>query len=185
MKRRAALLGLATAAAAAGAIGLGGCGSSSSPSATATAPAAASTPTTGTTTASAGQSYTMEVLNGKLATKYGVVSTADGIGHDTFMPSHMTVKAGVPVKITVYNYDEGPHTFTITDLNINEQIKAHVSNTQPSTTTFTVSFPKKGDYRFFCALPCDAGQRGWAMTPDRHGHGPSQDAFMAGYVSAI
>jgi hypothetical protein len=73
----------------------------------------------------------MEVLNGKLATKYGILSTKDGIGHDTFMPSHLTLKAGVPVKMTVYNYDEGPHTFTVSNLNINEQIKPHVSDTQP------------------------------------------------------
>jgi len=89
------------------------------------------------------------------------------------------------VTMKVYNYDEGPHTYTISKLNINEKIKPHVSKTQPSVTTFTVTFPKAGTYRWFCALPCDAGQGGYAMTPDRNGHGTAQDGFMAGYVSVI
>jgi plastocyanin len=133
---------------------------------------------------SAQQAYTLEVLNGKLATKYGILGP-DGRGHDSFVPAHMRVKAGGPVTFTVYNYDEGPHTFTIDELHINQMIAAHVSDTQPSVTTFTVTFPSTKTYRFYCSLPCDAGQGGWAMTADRKGHGLSQDGFMAGYVSAV
>lgn len=183
MKVRIPLIGLALAAPAI-MLGLSACGSSSSSTA-AGGSSSSTAPVTAPVTASGPQTYTMEVLNGKMATKFGIVAVADGIGHDTFVPSHMTVKAGVPVTMTVYNYDEGPHTYTISKLNINKQIKAHVSDTQPSVTTFTVTFPKAGTYRWFCALPCDAGQGGWAMTPDRGGHGAAQDGFMAGNVSVI
>jgi plastocyanin len=179
MKLRMSLIGLALAGAVV-MFSLSACGGSSS-----SAASGGSTASTASVAASGHQTYTLEVLNGKLATKFGIVAVADGIGHDTFAPSHMTVKAGEPVTMTVYNYDEGPHTYTISKLNINEQIKAHISKTQPSVTTFTVTFPKAGTYRWFCELPCDAGQGGYAMTADRGGHGPAQDGFMAGYVSVI
>jgi len=130
------------------------------------------------------QTYTLEVLNGKLATKYGILGP-DGRGHDSFVPSHLRVSAGQPVTFKVYNYDEGPHTFTIDELHVTQMITAHVSDTQPSVTTFTVTFPTAKTYRFYCSLPCDAGQGGWAMTADRTGHGRSQDGFMAGFVSAV
>lgn len=176
MTVRIPLIGLALAAPAV-MLGLSACGSSSS----STAPGGSSS-STAPVTASGPQTYTLEVLNGKLATKSGITA-ADAIGHDTFIPSHMTVKAGEPVTMTVYSYDEHPHTYTISKLNINEKIKAHISDTQPSVTTFTVTFPKAGTYRWFCALPCDMDQGGWAMTADRNGHGTAQDGFMAGYVS--
>ncbi len=178
MKLKVTMIGLALAAIGiAVPFALSACGGSSSAgggSSSSTAPAGAS----------GQQTYTLEVLNGKLATKYGILGP-DGRGHDSFVPSHMRVKAGEPVTLTVYNYDEGPHTFTIDELHINQTIKAHVSDTQPSVTTFTVTFPAAKTYRFYCSLPCDAGQGGWAMTSDRTGHGPSQDGFMAGFVSAV
>ena len=175
--KKIALLGLAPAAVAL-TIGLSACGSSSA------APAASSSSSSASAVTSSQQTYTMEILNGKMAGKYGITAP-DGKGHDTYVPSHMTVKAGTPVTITVYNWDEGPHTFTISSLNINQTIPAYVSATQPSVTTFTVTFPKAGTYRFYCAMPCDAGHGGWAMTTDRLGKGPDQSAFMAGDVSAL
>jgi plastocyanin len=132
-----------------------------------------------------GQTYTIEVLNGELATKFGIVGP-DGKGHDSFVPSHMTVTAGVPVTITVYNYDEGAHTFTVPDLAINQNIPAaKEAGKTPSKTTFTVTFPKAGTFRWYCALPCDGGQGGWAMTPDRLAQGTAQTGFMAGIVTAL
>jgi membrane fusion protein, multidrug efflux system len=132
----------------------------------------------------ASQSIQLEVLNGELATKYGILGP-DGRGHDSFVPAHLTLKAGVPITFTVVNYDEGPHTFTIPELNLNATIAARVNDNTPSTSTFTVTFPKAGDYRWYCALPCDGGQGGWAMTSDRAGAGPDQNAAMAGYVTAV
>jgi plastocyanin len=132
-----------------------------------------------------GQAYTLEVLNGELAGKFGITAP-DGVGHDTFVPSHMTVNAGQPVKITVYNYDEGPHTYTISELGISELVPAaKEAGTVPSSTTFTITFPKAGTFRWFCALPCDAGHGGWAMTGDRLGEGVDQTGFMGGIVTVL
>lgn len=127
----------------------------------------------------------MDVLTGKLATKYGITAAADNRGHDSFSPSEFTLKAGQTYTVNVYNYDEGPHTFSIDGLNINETINPHVSDDQPSITTFTIKIDKAGAYRFYCKLPCDAGQAGWAMTDDRNGQGKDQNGFMAGYVNVI
>lgn len=126
----------------------------------------------------------IDVTTGKLATKYGIIGP-DKLGHDTFVPSEFTAVAGQTYTIRVYNYDEGAHSFTIDALGINKTIAPHVSDNQPSVTTFTVKFPHTGAFRFYCKLPCDAGQGGWAMTKDRFGHGHSQDGYMAGYVNVI
>ena len=126
----------------------------------------------------------MDILGGKLSAKYGILGP-DGAGHDTFVPAEFTAKAGVTYTVRVYNYDEGPHSFTIDSLGINKAIAPFASETQPSLTTFTVEFPKAGVYRFCCKFPCDAKHVGWAMTSDRAGHGADQDGFMAGYVNVI
>jgi hypothetical protein len=60
-----------------------------------------------------------------------------------------------------------------------------VAAVTPSTTTFTITFPKAGTFRWFCSLPCDAGQGGWAMTTDRLGEGADQTGFMAGIVTVL
>jgi plastocyanin len=125
----------------------------------------------------------IDVLGSTLSTKYGILAP-DGQGHDTFVPAAFTAKAGQTYTIKVYNYDEGPHSFTINGL-VNKTIAPFVSETQPSLTTFTVTFPKTGVYRFYCKFPCDAKHGGWAMTKDRAGNGLSQDGFMAGYVNVI
>ncbi len=164
----------AMSVAALGSIGLAACSSSGSSSQPATKAAAAVS----------SQVVQLDVLGGKLSAKYGILGP-DGAGHDTFVPAEFTAKAGVTYTIRVYNYDEGPHSFTIDSLGISKMIVPYVSETQPSLTTFTVKFPKAGLYRFYCKFPCDAKHGGWAMTKDRSGQGAGQDGFMAGYVNVI
>jgi plastocyanin len=83
----------------------------------------------------------------------------DGNWHDAFLPANFSVEAGDTVHVTVYNYDDMPHTFTSADLGVNEKIAAG-SEEKPSETTFTFTAPQKsGSYEWFCALPCDP----WAM----------------------
>ncbi|MGN6255031.1 MAG: cupredoxin domain-containing protein [Solirubrobacterales bacterium] len=95
---------------------------------------------------------------------------SDGAWHDAFLPADFSVKAGSVVKVTIYNYDEGEHTFTAPGLGTNVTISAG-SPEKPSVTTFTFRAPQKaGRYEWFCALPCDP----WAM---------SHDGFMRGYVT--
>lgn len=87
----------------------------------------------------------------------------DGKWHDAFLPANFTVHAGDRVKVTVYNYDTGQHSFTSSSLSatalINQTIPAG-SPTAPSKTTFTFTAPDQpGQYAWWCALPCDP----WAM----------------------
>lgn len=154
--------------------GLAACGSSSN----------AGSNAAGNRAAVSSQVIQMDVLGGKLSAKYGILGP-DGQGHDTFVPAEFTAKAGQTYTIKVYNYDEGPHSFTIGALGISKTIAPYVSETQPSLTTFTVKFPKTGVFRFYCKFPCDAKHSGWAMSKDRSSHGPDQDGYMAGYVNVI
>lgn len=95
---------------------------------------------------------------------------SDGNWHDAFLPADFSVKPGSMVRVTVYNYDEGEHSFTSSGLGTNVTIAAG-SEAKPAVTTFTFRAPQKaGHYEWYCALPCDP----WAM---------SHNGFMRGYVS--
>lgn len=130
-----------------------------------------------------GESVSMEILNGERAKKLGHLGP-DGLGHDMYLPSDVTVKVGDKVTVTVTNYDEGAHTFTAPELGVNAEIKPAINADKgiPSKTTFTFTVAKAGKFRWYCALPCDGKQKGWAMTPGKSG--PDQEKYMAGYVVA-
>jgi plastocyanin len=94
----------------------------------------------------------------------------DGSWHDAFLPADFSVKAGATVRVTVYNYDDMPHSFTAAELGTNQTIPGG-SEEKPSETTFTFQAPQKaGSYDWYCALPCDP----WAMT---------HNGFMKGRVT--
>lgn len=79
----------------------------------------------------------------------------DGAWHDAYLPADFSVKAGATVKVTVYNYDDMPHTFTAPGLEVNAEIPPG-SESKPSKTTFTFHAPQQaGAYEWFCAMPCD------------------------------
>jgi plastocyanin len=83
----------------------------------------------------------------------------EGTWHDAFLPADFTVKAGSTVRVTVYNHDEGPHSFYSPQLGTNATIPAG-SEKSPSKTTFTFHAPQKaGSYEWYCTMPCDP----WAM----------------------
>lgn len=120
------------------------------------------------------------------ATMYGShlgIKGPDGKPHDVMIPTNFVIKAGVPVTMTVTNYDEGPHTITATEMGLNAQIKPgnEVSKGKilPVKTTFTFTAQKKGVYRWYCALPCDEGHGAWDMTTGYAG--PDKEGFMAGF----
>lgn len=144
--------------------------------------------------AAAFQQLTIYVFRGKEA----VPGAPDAKGHDTMVPSTFGVKVGIPVKVTVINYDEGAHTITAPGLGLNAVIKPGVEFTTPPAganatellnqvvpgiTHFTFTVKKAGVYRWHCALPCDAGQNGWAMGSDKTG--PGKNGFMAGYIVGV
>ncbi len=93
----------------------------------------------------------------------------DGKYHDAVIPANFTVHAGDRVTVTVYNYDDMPHSWTATDLGVNQTIAAG-SESVPSKTTFTFTAPSAGKYEWWCAMPCDP----YAM---------STDGLMRGYVT--
>jgi plastocyanin len=92
----------------------------------------------------------------------------DGKWHDAYLPANFTVHAGDKVTVTVYNYDDMPHSFTSATLNssqmINQRIPAGAENA-PSETTFTFTAPAKtGRYLSVdspkSAAPTHVGSRG-------------------------
>jgi plastocyanin len=107
----------------------------------------------------------------------------DGLTHDTTYGANFSVDKGQRVTVTVYNYDEGPHTITAPGLKLNVKIPGAKDEEKgvPSKTIFSFTATKVGTFRWFCSLPCDAGQKYWAMSASKKGIG--QDGFMAGYIT--
>ncbi|HLJ59248.1 MAG TPA: hypothetical protein VKZ50_05905 [bacterium] len=126
----------------------------------------------------ADQQMTMYVFRGV----QGILGP-DGKGHDAIVPPNFVVKVGVPVHLSIINYDEGAHTITCKDLGLDIQIKGGKqvgSNVEPVTTTASFTASKKGTFRWYCALACDAGGHGWAM--EQGYAGPSKEGYMAGFI---
>jgi plastocyanin len=131
-----------------------------------TATAASNTATSGGATASSAENVKLVIKSDEEKGKKG----PEGTWHDAYLPADFSVKAGATVHVTVYNYDEGPHSFTAAQLGTNATIAAGTED-KPSKTTFTFTAPQKaGSYEWFCAMPCDP----WAM---------SHEGFMKGRVT--
>jgi hypothetical protein len=140
---------------------------------------AASVATGSPTTAKTKNVYTTMIIVGHTLGQKG----SDGIGHDTTYGANFSVKKGQRVTVTIYNFDEGPHTITAKGLGLNVKIPGAKNEEQgiPSKTVFSFTAKKVGKFRWFCAVPCDAGQNYWAM--DKTKAGPARDGFMAGYIT--
>ena len=131
-----------------------------------TATASSNVATSGGATASSGENVKLVIKSDEEKGKKG----SDGNWHDAYLPADFSVKAGATVKVTVYNYDDMPHSFTAAQLGTNAMIPGG-SEDKPSKTTFTFQAPQKaGSYEWYCAMPCDP----WAM---------SHDGFMKGRVT--
>ena len=107
----------------------------------------------------------------------------DGLPHDIMIPSNFVLKVGVPVTLTVVNYDEGPHSITAPDLGLNLIIKSGKERPDksviPVTTAFNFTPSKKGVFRWFCTLPCDLKHGAFDMKMGNSG--PDKEGFMAGF----
>jgi uncharacterized cupredoxin-like copper-binding protein len=123
---------------------------------------------------------------------------SDGNKHDAALPADFSVKAGQTVRLTIYNSDDMPHSFTSPGLGRSAAIPAAMQQMQgtmhdlkvmpmggmgvdrtipggtaahPSKTVITFTAPSKaGTYVWYCRLPCDA----WAM---------AHDGYMRGHVT--
>ena len=105
----------------------------------------------------------------------------DGNKHDTFKTTDSTTVAlGQKVTLKFTNKDDAQHSFTLPDLGINILIPG-AKDDKDGTTTYTFTASKSGTFRWFCAIPCDSDNEGWAMKAGTAGN--DQDNFMAGYIT--
>jgi len=164
----------------------GGSGNGDS-NASAAAPAAAPT-SAGAPAAAAPMNMSLPVKDLTLRMKPDSRRGSDGKTHDAFLPTaNFSVKAGQRVRVTIYNYDDMPHSFTSPALARGAVIPAGEQQTQgtaqdikvmpapglgldkmipagsdksPSKTIITFTAPAKaGSYIWYCKMPCDP----WAM----------------------
>lgn len=134
---------------------------------------------TGTTSANT-QTINYEVVGGH---DEEAAKGADGLLHDTFFTKDSTtIKVGTRVTLNFVNKDEMPHSFTLTELGINVVVPAGTDE-KPAKATYSFTATKAGDFRWFCALPCDEAQGGYAMKADPSGKGTGIDGLMAGYLN--
>ncbi len=101
-------------------------------------------------------------------------ASADGKMHDSYSPADLNVQAGIPVKVTVENFDTGSHSMSSPQLGLNAMIKGATKEGVPSVTTFTFTPSKAGKFHWSCMVPCDGN--GWAMT---------HDGYMAGNINVV
>jgi uncharacterized cupredoxin-like copper-binding protein len=94
---------------------------------------------------------------------------SDGKWHDAFLPASFAVRKGMTVKVTVYNYDDMPHSFNAPGLHLNQIILAG-GEKKASKTTFTFKATKAGKFAWHCDPSCDP----WAM---------KHVGFMKGFVT--
>lgn len=100
----------------------------------------------------------------------------DGKKHDAFSPSDFTLVQGVPVTITIYNFDNMKHSITNTDLGLNIQANPAKKDGAPGVTTFTFTPAKAGDFQWNCIDPCDLDNNQWSM---------SHSGYMTGTIHVV
>lgn len=157
---------------------LAGCGTTSNSTSNAN-PTTAATNTTTNTTNTSSSSTTKPALSQQdisLTILPGGKKGSDGKMHDTYSPANITVVQGVPVKLTIYNYDNMKHSYTSADLGLNVQAKPSKKDGVPGVTTVTFTPKKAGKHGWVCVDPCDKDANGWAM---------SHDGYMKGTIDVV
>jgi plastocyanin len=82
----------------------------------------------------------------------------------SFDPARISVQPNQPVTVTVRNEGQAPHTFTISDLNVDVVVRPG----QTMTATFT---PQAASYTFICRFHRGAGMQGTLSTGGSGGGG--------------
>jgi plastocyanin len=75
--------------------------------------------------------------------------SAMGGADEVTMPANFAVQPGTPVKVVIYNYTNGVHTFTAPELGVNTPIPPAAS-ASPSVTTFTFTPKAAGVFEWRC-----------------------------------
>ena len=77
---------------------------------------------------------------------------------DAFIPSDFSVRTGSPVRLTIYNYDDTPHTFTATGLSVDAVIPPALP-TGPGNVTDGFTPTVTGSFPWHCRVQCNK----WSM----------------------
>ncbi|WML43046.1 hypothetical protein [Neobacillus sp. PS3-40] len=101
---------------------------------------------------------------------------SDGKLHDAATGGDMTLKAEVPVELTVYNFDGGSHTVTNKDLGLNLEVTPSKKDGSPSVSTIQFTPSKAGKYMWNCMKPCDGENKDWSM---------AQPGYMMGNFTVV
>jgi plastocyanin len=88
----------------------------------------------------------------------------DGKLHDSFSFTDFSVHQGIPVNVTIENYDPNPHDFTASDIGVSQDVPGTKKDGDPSITTFTFTPSKTGDISWDCETQCDGGMESFGMT---------------------
>ncbi|HEY8743313.1 MAG TPA: hypothetical protein VIU62_09450 [Chloroflexota bacterium] len=130
----------------------------------------------GTAATTGAASAPADVQNVTMTVMGSVKLGPDGKMHDAFTPADFTVTQNRPVQVTVYSYDNAPHSVTAPALNLNPTIAPSTKDGVPAVTTFTFTPTKTGKFLWNCDLPCDGDANGWAM---------ANPGFMSGYITVV
>jgi len=129
------------------------------------------------------QHFTVYVLAGGSGLGF---TGPDKAHHDTVVPSSFVLRKGVPVTFTVINLDDMSHSITAPGLGVNIIVRPGIDRKNgaiaPSTTTYTFTPAKAGEFRWYCIFPCDMPTH-WAMSASYGG--PDRDGFMAGVIRVL
>jgi excisionase family DNA binding protein len=90
---------------------------------------------------------------------------------DAFIPSGFTVEQGTTVVLTIFNYDDTPHTFTSPGLGIDALIPPSRAGS-PNSVTVRFTPRRPGSFRWRCRVPCDS----WSM---------ARRGYMSGAVQVL
>lgn len=93
----------------------------------------------------------------------------------SFDPGRISVQPNQPVTVTVRNEGQAPHTFTISELNVDVVVQPG----QTMTATFT---PQAASYTFICRFHRGAGMQGTLSTGGSGGGGAGSTPSAGGSV---
>ncbi|HEX7097016.1 MAG TPA: cupredoxin domain-containing protein [Acidimicrobiales bacterium] len=88
------------------------------------------------------------------------------LGDQYFAPTFVNAPGGATVSVTISNSGELPHTFTIDELDIDEQVNAGES------ATVEVTLPDSGTAVFYCRFHRAAGMQGAFVVSGSEPSGP-------------
>ena len=87
-------------------------------------------------------------------TKFSIEADNEGTSEFYFDPTFLKAKPGQKVTVELENKGSVPHNFSITALNINQDLAVG------KTVTVTFTLPATGDVQFFCEYHHALGMRG-------------------------